>query len=89
MGQKPEEQQDRCLTPSSTNMEQEQESQVHMLISLSLAAFHHSLYLEITSVMLKIKCASKEKFMPYKANFTLVLGYVLSPLCINCQEVPI
>lgn len=79
----------RSSTPSSTNMEQEQESQVQMFISLSLAAFHHSLYLEITSVMLKIKCTSKEKFKPYKANFALVLGCVFSPFCINCQEVPI
>lgn len=45
--------------------------------------------LKITNVMLKIKCAQKEKLKLYKAIFTLVLGCVLSPLCINCQEAPI
>lgn len=35
MGQKPEEQQDRCLTPISTNTEQGQESQMCVFISVS------------------------------------------------------
>lgn len=35
MGQKPEEQQDRCLTPSSTNVVQGQESHMRVLVPLS------------------------------------------------------
>lgn len=52
-----------------------------------LFAFRHGLYLEITNEMLKIKHASKDSFKLYKAIFTLVLDYVLSPLCVIFQKV--
>lgn len=36
--------------------------------------------------MLKIKYASKDSFKLYKAIFTLVLDYALSPLYVSCQN---